>query len=100
MILYSVTCNIDPAVHDDWFAYMKTKHIPDVLASGCFCGHKMYQILTTQEEGELSYSIQYFCNSMDEFNLYQQQFAKKLQAEHSQKFGDKVLAFRTLLETV
>lgn len=87
-------------MHQEWLQYMKEKHIPDVLSTGCFCGYTLFRIITTQEEGELSYSIQYFCNSMAELNQYQREHARQLQSEHAQKYGKHVLAFRTILETV
>jgi hypothetical protein len=34
MILYNVTVSVDPEIHDEWLAWMKSKHIPDVLATG------------------------------------------------------------------
>lgn len=33
MIVYSVTVNIDSSIHEDWLAWMKSKHIPDVMAT-------------------------------------------------------------------
>lgn len=100
MILYNVTANVDPSVHDDWLQYMKNQHIADVMATQCFTENRFFKILSTQFEGELSYSIQYLCHDMHMLHEYQQKHAPRLQAEHSTKFGDKVLAFRTILETV
>ena len=100
MILYSVTVSIEPAAEAEWLRYMREKHIPEVLASACFSGYKMFKILTTQQEGECSYSIQYFCKNLDDFERYQRDFAKPLQADHSKHFENKAFAFRTLLELV
>lgn len=100
MILYNVTVNIDSSVHDEWLEWMKTKHIPDVLATGLFIDNKIFRILPEHETDGRTYSIQYFLNSMNDLENYQKEFAPKLQSEHSEKYKDKFVAFRTVMEHV
>ncbi|GAB4248914.1 MAG: DUF4286 family protein [Vicingaceae bacterium] len=101
MIIYNVTVNIDEEVHDDWLEWMKTKHIPDVMNTGKFVEYKMCKVLSVQEdETGHTYAIQYFCNNLKDLEEYQAQFAPKLQQEHTEKYKDKFVAFRTLLEVV
>ena len=99
VILYNVTVNIDPDVHDEWLEWMKGVHIPDVMNTGLFVDSKIFRIHTGEDE-ENTYSIQYFCNSMDEYEKYQAEHAPKLQQEHTEKYKDKFTAFRTILEQV
>jgi len=96
MIIYNVTVNIDHDVHDDWLNWMNSVHIPDVMKTGLFLEARLSKILA-EEEGGLSYSIQYLCQSMDNYEKYQQQFAPKLQHEHTSRYSGKFVAFRTLL---
>ena len=100
MILYNVTINIDDSVHDEWLEWMRSKHIPDVLSTGLFTESKLYRIRTENEEEENTYSIQYFLRSMDDYKIYQKEYAEKLQFEHTEKFKDKFVAFRTIMELV
>lgn len=78
---------------------MKSVHIPDVLATGLFAGNKIFKILSDDENGN-TYSIQYFLNSMEDYEKYRQEFAPKLQEEHSGKYKNKFVAFRTIMESV
>ena len=100
MILYNVTVNIDDSVHDEWLEWMRSKHIPDVLSTGLFTESKLYRIRTENEEEGNTYSIQYFLRSMDDYKIYQKEYAEKLQFEHTEKFKDKFVAFRTIMELV
>lgn len=100
MILYNVTVNIDESVHDEWLEWMRSEHIPDVLSTGLFIESKLYRIRTENEEEENTYSIQYFLRSMDDYKIYQKEHAGKLQSEHTEKFKDKFVAFRTIMELV
>lgn len=98
MITYSVTVTIAPEIREEWIDYMKQEHIPDVMKTQCFTGFKFSKVLGTTEEKENSYNVQYFCNSMKEMHQYQAHFAPKLQQHHGAKYGERALAFRTLLE--
>ncbi|GAB4131231.1 MAG: DUF4286 family protein [Bacteroidia bacterium] len=97
MIIYNVTVNIDDSVHDEWLEWMKTRHIPDVVATGCFTQGNIFKILVDEQQGT-SYSIQYTANSMDDVNRYFENHAAALRQEHTEKYKDKFVAFRTLLE--
>jgi hypothetical protein len=99
MIIYNVTVKIDTAFHDEWLQWMKETHIPDVMSSGCFTENRMLKVLTDETDGS-TYSIQYSCHSMNDFLEYEHRHAAKLRAEHSEKYRDKFVAFRTLLEVV
>ncbi|NNE29020.1 MAG: DUF4286 family protein [Saprospiraceae bacterium] len=99
MILYNVTLNVDTDVHEDWLAWMKAIHIPDVMDTGCFKSYRICQLLRQAEEG-ITYSIQYICEDTKTLHFYQVNHAPELQKEHQERYGDKVLAFRSLLEVI
>ena len=100
MIIYNVTVNIDNSVHDEWLEWMKTVHIPDVMRTGMFVENRICRLLGDEDSGGKTYAIQYTCNSIKEYEQYQNVFAPALQAEHKEKFSDKFVAFRTLLEII
>ncbi|MDN5212628.1 DUF4286 family protein [Fulvivirgaceae bacterium BMA12] len=100
MILYNVTVNIDDDVREEWITWMKTKHIPDVLATGQFIDHRFYKLIEEVQNGGTTYSIQFFARSMREIDHYLANFATRLRDDHLQKFKDKHVAFRTVLESV
>lgn len=99
MIIYNVTVNIDNDVHDDWLQWMKTVHVPDVVATGCFTEGNIFKIMVEEQQG-ISYSIQYKANSMDDVNRYMEAFAPALREQHTSRYKDKFVAFRTLLQHI
>jgi hypothetical protein len=100
MILYSVTVNIDHSVHDEWVEWMKNVHIPEVMNTGMFVERRFCRLLGSEDFGGITYSIQYVCKTMEAFETYQKEFAPLLQAKHTEKYKDKFVAFRTLLEII
>jgi hypothetical protein len=99
MIIYNVTVNIENDVREEWLQWMKEKHIPDVMQTGYFVENKVCKVLVDEEQGT-TYSIQYLCESMEKLQEYQQQHSPRLQKEHADKYANKYVAFRTLLEVV
>lgn len=99
MIIYNVTVKIDHDTHDEWLDWMKNKHIPDVMNTGCFMESKILRVLVDEEDGK-TYSFQYTCENEAKLNEYTSKFAPTLQREHALRYDNKFVAFRTLLEVV
>lgn len=99
MIIYNVTINVDNENHHQWLEWMQKEHIPAVLSTGLFTGYRICRLLEVEDEGA-TYSIQYSCDSLIEYNEYREKHAPRLQKELLDKFKDKFTAFRTLLEVV
>jgi len=100
MILYNVTVNVDPSVAEDWLTWMQTKHIPDVLNTGLFIENRLMRVLSTQEGEGNTFSVQYYLESMENYEMYRDLFAPALQKEHVDRYGSLCVAFRTLLESI
>lgn len=99
MYIYSVTVSIDKTIADEWHQWMKTKHIPDVMATGYFTEFKMCRVLHVDDEGA-TFSTQYSFNKMEDIENYQKLEAPRLQADMKALYDGKYAAFRTLLEIV
>ena len=100
MIIYNVTTHIDHSVHEAWLTWMKEIHIPDVMKTAKFTSSRIFRVLGDEDSGGKTYSVQYTCNSMNEFLEYERNDAQALRIEHTAKFKDKVVSFRTLLKSV
>ena len=100
MFLYNVTVGIDKVAEQEWLQWMKEVHIPKVLETGMFVDFKIYKVLHDQDEGSVSYSVQYFAQTIKHVTAYFEKFAPRLMEEHRIQFQDKHVAFMTLLEEV
>lgn len=99
MILYNVTVSIDYDVNDSWLKWMKETHIPNVLSTGLFIENKIAKI-HAEEDGGISYSIQYLLKSWEDYHHYIDNFSGELQKEYQLKYANKSVAFRTVLEII
>ncbi len=101
MIIYNVTINIENDVHLDWVNWMKTVHIPQVMATGFFIEHKFCKLLNTEEdETGHTYAIQYTCANRSDLDEYREKHSSALQKEHLARYEGKFVSFRTLLEVI
>ena len=97
MIIYNVTCNVEHSVSEDWQKYMREIHIPEVMKCGIFISANMNKVLSRNDDGD-TFVIQYKCNSMKDLHQYEIKFAGELQKKHTDRYGKKVVDFRTMLE--
>lgn len=100
MLLYNVTVGVDKEIEEEWLQYMKEKHIRDILNTGMFVDYKMYKVLHDQDEGTISYSVQYFARTIEDIKRYLEVFAPALVEEHRKRFQNRHVAFMTLLDEV
>ncbi|MBT8237087.1 MAG: DUF4286 family protein [Croceitalea sp.] len=100
MIIYNVTTNIDEAIHDEWLAWMKTRHIPAMLATGKFTQAKMCRVLVEEEMGGFTYSVQYTTKNRATLNRYYAEDAENIRAEGQSLFPKRFVAFRTELQLI
>jgi len=100
MYIYNVTTNVDESIHDEWLNWMKSKHIPAMLATGKFTVAKMSQVLIEEEMGGVTYAVQYTTEDKTTLEKYYIEDALRLRAEAAHLFGDKIVSFRTELKTI
>jgi hypothetical protein len=99
MYIYNVTINIADEAQDEWLKWMQEFHIPEVMKTGCFIDQRMLKVLNVDDEGT-TYSVQYTFLDMSDMDEYNQKHAPVLQKQTNDKFKDKFVAFRTILEII
>src|SRR5579862_7799347 len=98
MYIYNVTIKIQPVDKEEWLSFMLNEHIPQVLATKKFNDYRVCHLLDQDENDGLTYVIQYYFNAIEDYIDYQKKFAPALQKEHADKFKDRFVAFRTVME--
>ena len=99
MYIYNVKINIEESIQEKWTHWMKTEHIPEVLATGKFSKALMARVNVDEEMGGITYSVQYTTDSKETLQKYYAENAVELRAQ-SKPFEGKYVAFRTELEVI
>jgi hypothetical protein len=100
MILYNITFNIEPEIQQDWITWMKEKYFPYVLTTKLFFDVRMFRLLNEIENQGLTYTVQFFSDSLEKVNTYLEEFASDIVAHHNEAFRHKHVSFMTILENV
>ena len=99
MIIFNITTHVEDEIRSAWLTWMKEEHIPEILATGRFTEARFCRILA-EAQGGTTFSVQLVAPNREQLEQY---YAED-QARHTQagldRFGDKILAFRTELELI
>ena len=100
MIVYIITIKIDPAIETSWIQWQQQEHIPDIMASGQFSHYKMFRLLEQDDAEGMTFVVQYFAPTLDNYYRYIEEYAPVLKQKAFDKWGDRFIAFRTVMQVV
>ncbi|GAA4208554.1 hypothetical protein GCM10022289_32600 [Pedobacter jeongneungensis] len=99
MYLYNVTLILEDAAAEEWLQWMQDIHIPEVMATGLFVSNRLLKVVDSPNEG-VTYCAQYVAETLEQYNKYQEEFAPALQAELNERYKNRFVAYRSLMEFV
>jgi hypothetical protein len=80
MIAYEVTVVVDEALADRYIAYMRSTHIPAVLATGCFAHAELDRAKETR------FRQRYLAASLADLERYLEEHAPALRQDYATQF--------------
>jgi len=99
MIIYNVTVSVEESITNDWLNWMQIEHIPEVMACGIFTNAQINRVITEADSNN-TFAIAYTCLTLKDLHQYQTKFSARLQEKHIERYGDKAVAFRTVMEVL
>ena len=95
MLTYQVKIKVDASIEKAWLHWMKTTHVPDMIATGLI---RSFQVLKSQQA--CTYLFHYHFESKRDFDDYYKNYAPTLKKHPAQKFPNQFEAERELLEWI
>ena len=99
-LIYNVTIKVEATIADEWLRWLQDEHIPDVMATGCFSNYKIVRLMEVDESEGPTYAVQYFAEAKALYNRYITKFAEDLRKKTYEKWGQRFIAFRSVMEVV
>lgn len=90
MITYEVSASVDTSLTETYETYMRTKHLRDVLASGCFIEAVL------ERAGPGKYRARYVARNQDDVDRYLRDHTAGLRADFAKHFPTGVQLSREL----
>lgn len=100
MVIYNVTIKVEKAIEDTWLKWMKQEHMDELVATGLFTGYRLCKLLEQDETDGVTYSAQYFCNGIEEYRKYIDEYSLQMRDKGMSRFGGKFIAFRSVMQEV
>lgn len=100
MYIYNVTIQLAWSIHEEWVKWMKEKHIPEVMATGCFTEFRFVRVLEVDETEGPTYATQYFAASKANYDQYIHEFSAALRKDALDVWGNQFAGFRSLMQVV
>lgn len=100
MIIYNVTIKVHESIHQQWITWLKNDHIPEVIGTGCFSNASVLRLLEVDDSEGPTYAVQYFAESKALYNRYIENFAGQMREKSFALWGDKFIAFRSVMQVV
>jgi hypothetical protein len=100
MIIYNVTVKVDVDIADAWLDWLLREHIPEIMNTRCFTENRVVRLLETDDSDGPTYAIQYTAISKEDYNRYIESHAPEMRRRSFEKWGEKFIAFRSVMEVV
>jgi len=85
---------------EGWLGWQVDEQIPAMLKTGLFDSYQLYRLLDQEEDEGPTFVVQYFTSNLERYERFLIEFAPGMQQEGWDKWGDRYIAFRTLMERV
>jgi hypothetical protein len=100
MIIYNVTIKVGEQIADNWLQWLLNDHIPEIMQTNCFVDYKVVRLLEVDDSDGPTYAVQYYAHSKADYNLYIELYASDMRRLSFEKWGEHVIAFRSVMEVV
>ena len=99
-VLYNVTVKMDIGIADACLQWLLSVHAPQIVATKCFTGFKVFHLLGMNDSEGPTYAIQYFGNSIDDYQRFADEFETYFLNESYSMWRSGLVFFGTLMKAV
>ena len=100
MIIYNTTFHIEECIRQDFIDYIRQNVIPQATKSGLLTSSRFSRIFSEHEEQGFSYALEFSTESISTLEEWNKAESAAVIAPLIEKFGDKVVGFSTVMQTI
>ena len=100
MIIYNITTKVHNSIAAEWLQWLKEIHVKDVMESDCFTKFKILKLLEIDETDGPTFAVQFAAESKGLYNRYMEKFAGEMRKRSFDKWGDKFISIRSVMQIV
>jgi hypothetical protein len=100
MIVCNITTKVHASIDAAWLHWQQQEHIPEIMDTGFFTAFKLFRLLEQDDSDGNTYTVQYLANKAEHYDSYMVKHAALLRQKAFEKWGDKTISFRSVLEVI
>lgn len=100
MYIFNTSYTIEESVLPMWLGYMGKEIVPRLKKLEWFISIKLFQVITDQKLDGAVYSLQLETDDIRKIGMFEEEVLPSVQELIHHAFGEKALAFNTLLKEV
>ncbi len=100
MLIYNTTYNIEEEVLSNFLIWLQEAYVPEIEKNGILAHPRLLRVLSHQEENSENFSLQWEVENSALLHRWHLEQGSALSEEMIKIFGNKVVAFPTLLEVM
>jgi len=98
MIIYNVTIKVTPDIAGEYLQWLQEEHLQEMMQTGLFSSYRLCRLLEPEDPEGATYVVQYHCDSIENYKSYVDEHSQRMRQKGLDKFGNKMVAFRTIME--
>lgn len=91
---------VEWSIAQEWLQWMQDTYIRQIIGTQCFAEHQFVQLMQIDETEGPTFATQYFAKTSHDYNRFLQYHSSNFSTLISNKWGDKCIAFGTLMKVV
>jgi Domain of unknown function (DUF4286) len=99
-VLYRVTIDVRPEVAEEWLAWMRAVHVPEVLREPGFSRATIARETKEAGGGDARFVIDYVVDGAAALDRYFAHAAPRIRAAHEARYGGRARATRQVLDVI
>ena len=96
MFVHNITVKVDNEIVQQWLQWQREVHTPEIMATNLFKDNKIFKLFVDSS----TYILQYFTETKENYNRYIIEHAPAFRGKALEKWGNRSIAFRTLMQIV
>ena len=100
MVLYNITFRVDTEIVNDFKSFIKDYHVPSLQKDENIVEQKFLRLLNVDETDSVTMTLQYILKDLNAYNAHIISKDSKFKQQLSERYGEQVLYFCSLLENI
>ena len=99
MLLYNLTTIIEDTAAAEWLTWTREQYVDAIMATGKFVSHRLLRVVDSPNEG-VTFCLQFVAENAREYDDYQRLYAENIERMADEKFKNRSVCYRSLMEYI